>query len=421
MISLNKRKIDGKQCAEHKILADDKVDDLTFGMLSNNDIEGLAKTTLVEDEIDRYFIFDIADRVTMKEYLGDSVKEEHLLKAFYGIAVAIKTGMEYMINWTSYILDEENIYIDSETGDVKVICMPLLTMMNDGNTCKFFKNILFTAQFDEEEDGEYVGKLMVLLNPKSFSIDKFIEEIEDLLEIEHKKFDDYTIEDVEVPEVVSAGAKAEEVKEEAEAKAEEVKEEAEAKAEEVKEETEAKAEEVKEEAEGKAEEVKEEAEGKAEEVKEEAKAKTEDISEDIEFVENNEAEKIEVVEEKPEEKKEETKKGGFLKFFTQPIGQKKENKPYLQKTKTNEKLYIEKDKFVIGSEDGSDYQIKEETVEAQHAFIVKEKNEFFLVDNESKTGTFMNTAQLLPNEKYVLVQGAHIRIAEEEFDFKLHD
>ena len=377
MISLNKRKIDGKQCAEHKILADDKVDDLTFGMLSNNDIEGLAKTTLVEDEIDRYFIFDIADRVTMKEYLGDSVKEEHLLKAFYGIAVAIKTGMEYMINWTSYILDEENIYIDSETGDVKVICMPLLTMMNDGNTCKFFKNILFTAQFDEEEDGEYVGKLMVLLNPKSFSIDKFIEEIEDLLEIEHKKFDDYTIEDVEVPEVVSAGAKAEEVKEEAE--------------------------------------------GKAEEVKEEAKAKTEDISEDIEFVENNEAEKIEVVEEKPEEKKEETKKGGFLKFFTQPIGQKKENKPYLQKTKTNEKLYIEKDKFVIGSEDGSDYQIKEETVEAQHAFIVKEKNEFFLVDNESKTGTFMNTAQLLPNEKYVLVQGAHIRIAEEEFDFKLHD
>ena len=399
MISLNKRKIDGKQCAEHKILADDKVDDLTFGMLSNNDIEGLAKTTLVEDEIDRYFIFDIADRVTMKEYLGDSVKEEHLLKAFYGIAVAIKTGMEYMINWTSYILDEENIYIDSETGDVKVICMPLLTMMNDGNTCKFFKNILFTAQFDEEEDGEYVGKLMVLLNPKSFSIDKFIEEIEDLLEIEHKKFDDYTIEDVEVPEVVSAEAKAEEVKEETEAKAEEVKEETEAKAEEVK----------------------EEAEGKAEEVKEEAKAKTEDISEDIEFVENNEAEKIEVVEEKPEEKKEETKKGGFLKFFTQPIGQKKENKPYLQKTKTNEKLYIEKDKFVIGSEDGSDYQIKEETVEAQHAFIVKEKNEFFLVDNESKTGTFMNTAQLLPNEKYVLVQGAHIRIAEEEFDFKLHD
>ena len=388
MISLNKRKIDGKQCAEHKILADDKVDDLTFGMLSNNDIEGLAKTTLVEDEIDRYFIFDIADRVTMKEYLGDSVKEEHLLKAFYGIAIAIKTGMEYMINWTSYILDEENIYIDSETGDVKVICMPLLTMMNDGNTCKFFKNILFTAQFDEEEDGEYVGKLMVLLNPKSFSIDKFIEEIEDLLEIEHKKFDDYTIEDVEVPEVVSAEAKAEEVKEETEAKAEEVKEETEA---------------------------------KAEEVKEEAEAKTEDISEDIEFVENNEAEKIEVVEEKPEEKKEETKKGGFLKFFTQPIGQKKENKPYLQKTKTNEKLYIEKDKFVIGSEDGSDYQIKEETVEAQHAFIVKEKNEFFLVDNESKTGTFMNTAQLLPNEKYVLVQGAHIRIAEEEFDFKLHD
>ena len=421
MISLNKRKIDGKQCAEHKILADDKVDDLTFGMLSNNDIEGLAKTTLVEDEIDRYFIFDIADRVTMKEYLGDSVKEEHLLKAFYGIAVAIKTGMEYMINWTSYILDEENIYIDSETGDVKVICMPLLTMMNDGNTCKFFKNILFTAQFDEEEDGEYVGKLMVLLNPKSFSIDKFIEEIEDLLEIEHKKFDDYTIEDVEVPEVVSAEGKAEEVKEETEAKAEEVKEEAEGKAEEVKEEAEAKAEEVKEETEAKAEEVKEETEAKAEEVKEEAKAKTEDISEDIEFVENNEAEKIEVVEEKPEEKKEETKKGGFLKFFTQPIGQKKENKPYLQKTKTNEKLYIEKDKFVIGSEDGSDYQIKEETVEAQHAFIVKEKNEFFLVDNESKTGTFMNTAQLLPNEKYVLVQGAHIRIAEEEFDFKLHD
>ena len=122
-----------------------------------------------------------------------------------------------------------HIFVLKESGEIRLICLPLLTVINDGNLCNFFKNILFSAQFDPEENGDYVGKLMIQLNPKNFSIDKYISELETMMDIPHREFETYVKEETEEEKTeVTAETVVEEKAEEvtAEATAEEKLEEA---------------------------------------------------------------------------------------------------------------------------------------------------------------------------------------------------
>ena len=197
MVNISKRNDGEKRFAEYFLQNNDRIDSLTLGMLVNNNIEGINPVTPVKVGSDKLFKYDITKYITMKEYFGESVKKEKLLRVFYGIAISMKLATDYMINWTSFVLDEDNIFVVKETGETRIICIPLLQVINDGNTCNFFKNVLFTAQLDEEENNDYVGKLLALLNPKTYTIEKFIYEIEEMMGIEHRVFETYNEDDDE--------------------------------------------------------------------------------------------------------------------------------------------------------------------------------------------------------------------------------
>ena len=440
MVNISKRNDGEKRFAEYFLQSDDRIDSLTLGMLVNNNIEGINPVTPVKIGSDRVFKYDITNLVTLKEYFGESVKKEKLLKAFYGISVSMKLATDYMINWTSFVLDEDNIYVDKDAEKTRIICLPLLQVINDGNTCNFFKNVLFTVQLDEEENNDYVGKLLTILNPKTYTIDKFICELEDMMGIEHRVFETYNEEeeDEEVLEEAAKESKADEKAEEDKTEAAKVEE----KAEEVKTEAakvEEKAEEVKTEAakvEEKAEEVKTEA-AKVEEKAEEVKTETAKVEEKAEEVKTETAK----VEEKAEEVKTETVNKFEMKFKDdatddqatkadnnsettgKPEQEADKNFPFLYSQKRDEKVFIKKERFVIGSDkESSDYCIKgNPKVEPNHAFIIKKENEYYLSDNDTREGTVLDHLSLFPEDDELLRNGMQIEIAGEILEFRVHD
>ena len=440
MVNISKRNDGEKRFAEYFLQSDDRIDSLTLGMLVNNNIEGINPVTPVKIGSDRVFKYDITNLVTLKEYFGESVKKEKLLKAFYGISVSMKLATDYMINWTSFVLDEDNIYVDKDAEKTRIICLPLLQVINDGNTCNFFKNVLFTVQLDEEENNDYVGKLLTILNPKTYTIDKFICELEDMMGIEHRVFETYNEEeeDEEVLEETAKESKADEKAEEDKTEAAKVEE----KAEEVKTEAakvEEKAEEVKTEAakvEEKAEEVKTEA-AKVEEKAEEVKTETAKVEEKAEEVKTETAK----VEEKAEEVKTETVNKFEMKFKDdatddqatkadnnsettgKPEQEADKNFPFLYSQKRDEKVFIKKERFVIGSDkESSDYCIKgNPKVEPNHAFIIKKENEYYLSDNDTREGTVLDHLSLFPEDDELLRNGMQIEIAGEILEFRVHD
>ena len=384
MIDLNIKNDEEKVTAEYLLKSNDRIDNLTLGMMVNNDIEGFLPVQPVQVENDRYFRYDITGLVTMKEYLGEYVKKDRLLKVFYGIANTIKESSEYMINWTSFSLERKEIYVNPENGDVKLLCLPLLTVINDGNICNFFKNVLFSSQFDLDENGDYVGKLITFLNPKSYTLDKFIYELEDMLGLEHKEVVEDEDEDEE--EDTTVESESEEDKNDADVEKE------------PEEDTE--------------QEVVNDGDAEIQSESEEKNIETSDDTEVTDEKVTEETTEIDEVSEADDKKIEEIP----------PIVARPEIEPYLIRLSNNQEIKIDKDTFYIGKdEENVDYCISGNlAVDDKHAYIIRHGKEFFVVDNNSKNHTYLNRVLIGNDEEIFIPHGAQLRFADEDFEFRMH-
>ena len=396
MIDLNIKNDEEKVTAEYLLKSNDRIDNLTLGMMVNNDIEGFLPVQPVQVENDRYFRYDITGLVTMKEYLGEYVKKDRLLKVFYGIANTIRESSEYMINWTSFSLERKEIYVNPENGDVRLLCLPLLTVINDGNICNFFKNVLFSSQFDLDENGDYVGKLITFLNPKSYTLDKFIYELEDMLGLEHKEVVEEEDEEDDEEEDTTVEAETEEDKNDAdvEAETEEDKNDADVEKE------------------------------PAEDTEQEA-ANDDDTEIQDELEENIAETSDEVIDEKVTEETIEIDEVSGKDAETEevpPIVSKPEIEPYLIRLSNNQEIKIDKDSFYIGKdEENVDYCISDNlAIDDKHAYIIRHGKEYFVVDNNSKNHTYLNRVLIGTDEEIFIPHGAQLRFADEDFEFRMH-
>lgn len=378
MIDLNIKNDEEKVTAEYLLKSNDRIDNLTLGMMVNNDIEGFLPVQPVQVENDRYFRYDITGLVTMKEYLGEYVKKDRLLKVFYGIANTIRESSEYMINWTSFSLERKEIYVNPENGDVRLLCLPLLTVINDGNICNFFKNVLFSSQFDLDENGDYVGKLITFLNPKSYTLDKFIYELEDMLGLEHKE-----VVEEEDEEDTTVEAETEEDKNDADVEKE-----------------------------------------PAEDTEQEA-ANDDDTEIQPELEENIAETSDEVIDEKVTEETIEIDEVSGKDAETEevpPTVSKPEIEPYLIRLSNNQEIKIDKDSFYIGKDEKNvDYCISDNlAIDDKHAYIIRHGKEYFVVDNNSKNHTYLNRVLIGTDEEIFIPHGAQLRFADEDFEFRMH-
>jgi pSer/pThr/pTyr-binding forkhead associated (FHA) protein len=72
---------------------------------------------------------------------------------------------------------------------------------------------------------------------------------------------------------------------------------------------------------------------------------------------------------------------------------------------------LNKNFYEIGREEKTEMiQINSRKVSRQHAFINKKVGKFYLTDNNSTNGTFLNEQKLQPNHSYLLTNQDEIRI-----------
>lgn len=96
--------------------------------------------------------------------------------------------------------------------------------------------------------------------------------------------------------------------------------------------------------------------------------------------------------------------------------------PFLIRRKGNEKISLNKPVFRIGKERSyADYFIGDNTaISRSHANIVSRDGEYYLVDTNSTNHTFLNGQMIQSNVETKLAHGDIIRLANEDFEFKLY-
>lgn len=159
----------------YEIEETDQVDTMSLGMLTNNQIPGLAAAIFTQADEKKYIKYDISAKVSVEQFFSGAVNKKRLLGVFEGITDAMLSAEDYMLDMNSILLDLEYIFADVSTCKTVLICLPIVQEEKDSNDLgSFFKEILFRTQFDQTEDGNYVARILSYLNSTPiFSLSSF--------------------------------------------------------------------------------------------------------------------------------------------------------------------------------------------------------------------------------------------------------
>ena len=83
-----------------------------------------------------------------------------------------------------------------------------------------------------------------------------------------------------------------------------------------------------------------------------------------------------------------------------------------------DRVYIDNIEFVISrNKNNCNFAIEETSISKKHATIKSIENEYFIVDNSSSNGTYLNHIKLQPNKEYKLKNGDILAFAKQQFEF----
>lgn len=163
----------------YTVSAEENIDSMTLGMLTNNKIPGLASTLFTQMDSTKYIKYNVSAHIPVSQFFAGAVNKKRLLGVFKGIVSAILSAEDYMIDESAILLDMDYIFADVTTCDTVLVCLPIEHEAKRHDLGAFFKGIMFSTQFDQTENCDHVAKIINYLNSSPlFSLNDFKELLE---------------------------------------------------------------------------------------------------------------------------------------------------------------------------------------------------------------------------------------------------
>lgn len=159
----------------------ESMDSVILRMVENNKINDLLPMTYTQIDTKKYLKYNITSKVTMEQFFENGVTKEKLVKCFSNIITAINNLESFMIELCDLIIDIKHIYVNVSNCSIELLCLPIMEEKNICNLEMFFKNIIFSSDFDQSENCDYVAKLISFFNSQPFSVDTFKEILEEII------------------------------------------------------------------------------------------------------------------------------------------------------------------------------------------------------------------------------------------------
>ena len=145
----------------YEIAENDVVDSMSFGMLTNNKIDGLIPLIYTQMNESQYLKYNVTAKISVRQMFEGAVNKKRLIGVFRGIVNAMLSVEDYMIDPASVILDMDYIFADVSSCETALVCLPLVTKEQGRvDLGQMFKNIVFNTQFDKTENCDYVANLI---------------------------------------------------------------------------------------------------------------------------------------------------------------------------------------------------------------------------------------------------------------------
>lgn len=165
----------------YELSSEDVLDTMSLGMITNNKIVGLANTLFTQMDDKKYIKYNVSSKVSVKQFFSGAVTKKRLVSVFKGIVDALLSAEDYMLDEKSILLDLDYIFADVSSYETVLICLPIQDFGEKHDLKQFFKEIMFSTQFDQGENGDYIGRIINYMNSTSmFSLLEFKEILDKL-------------------------------------------------------------------------------------------------------------------------------------------------------------------------------------------------------------------------------------------------
>lgn len=133
------------------------------GMLSNNSIKGVAGYSISYEQGVTRLIYTIGRGTSLAALLRQNMPKRMVLAMFNSILSVIGTAQDYMLDAEGFLLDSRYVFVDTANMSATMIYIP--TNVRCGISLnQFMKSCMFQGVFDLSEDGTYPAKIQNYLN-----------------------------------------------------------------------------------------------------------------------------------------------------------------------------------------------------------------------------------------------------------------
>ncbi|WP_449537773.1 DUF6382 domain-containing protein [Ferdinandcohnia sp. Marseille-Q9671] len=402
----------------YKVPRELRVDFTEADKLKNNQVPGLLPCVVINKDDEAYFRYDMISEVTLTQHFADKMTKEQLYSFFTNIVETLMEAERFGLNVNNFVFDENYIFIDNFSNRLILLYMPIKNNIFEKVSIReFFTTFLHSHSYDENDDLSFFVRLhnyfASMQEINLYALQKKLHELLVNKPASTKSFAKLPIEDEEpqAPNYYSPGSVENEVK----ASAENGVITSEYSSKKVDKKTNQKLE-IEEEVQYKRITRTELGEGNSLLAGGTSINIKPNLGSSISF----EADELEEEEEgttvltayrEPEEEEGTTALG---------VGRTLQQQPFLVATSTQEKIVVTKQAFKIGRDPHqADYTTQNKVVGRVHAELVSENGEYFIVDQESRNGSYVNGVKLVPRNKVKIKHEDKIKLANEEFVFRL--
>ena len=182
-ISFKVRNIGSEKYLSYILDDDCEFDEELLDYLEENRIPELIDIIYEEDDENDYLTYNVTGRTTVDALLSNTVNAEKILGIIRGVASGIVNLRDLGIPASYVVLHKEFTYVNPVTYDVGMLCVPIESEANINAEFRMFaKDLLTSVIYDDNEDCNYVAKLLNLLNADKFTVRNFYSQLTELME-----------------------------------------------------------------------------------------------------------------------------------------------------------------------------------------------------------------------------------------------
>ena len=149
----------GGTSLDYALAEGERLDPVTFGMLSNNTIDGICAVRRSQLDEQVVLHLDVAGLEDLGTWTRRHVRQEQVLQVLESLVTTLLSARSYMIDAASFVLDREHVFVDPSAPRAVLVCLPVQPQPQP-DVLTFFKDLVINLDYDRTDGAAYMGSLI---------------------------------------------------------------------------------------------------------------------------------------------------------------------------------------------------------------------------------------------------------------------